>query len=77
MEVNVLIFGKLRDLTGTNICRVSDVKDTDQMIAKMNEKFPGLSAMKFLIAVEEDIVHENTVFSHEHTVALLPPYSGG
>jgi molybdopterin converting factor small subunit len=77
MKVNVLIFGPLKDVTGTNACEVNDVEDTDEMIAKMNGRYPGLKKMKYLIAVEKDIVQGNTILRDNFTVALLPPYSGG
>jgi sulfur-carrier protein len=77
MKVNVLIFGPLKDVTGTHVCQVTDVADTAEMIAKMNRMYPGLDKLKFLIAVEKEIVHGNTTLSDNFTVALLPPYSGG
>ena len=77
MKVNVLIFGPLKDVTGTHVCHVSDVSDTDEMIGKMNALYPGLDKKKFLIAVEKEIVQGNTALSDNFTVALLPPYSGG
>ena len=52
MKVNVMIFGPLKDVTGTHLCQVSDVSDTDEMIAKLNVMYPGLDNRKYLIAVE-------------------------
>ena len=77
MKVKVLIFGLLKDITQTATCEVVDVADTNEMIARMNEKYPGLRNMKYLIAVEKEIVQGNTLLSDNFTVALLPPYSGG
>ena len=77
MKVNVLIFGPLKDVTGTHVCQVTDVADTSEMINKMNQMYPGLDKLKFLIAVEKEIVHGNTTLNDNYTVALLPPYSGG
>ena len=73
----MLIFGQLKDVTGTGTCKLSDVKDTDTMIAKLTQLYPGLREKKYLLAVEKDIVHENTPLQHNYTVAMLPPYSGG
>ena len=77
MKVNVMIFGPLKDVTGTHLCQVSDVSDTDEMIAKLNVMYPGLDNRKYLIAVEKEIVQGNTSLNDNFTVALLPPYSGG
>ena len=73
MKVNVLIFGPLKDVTGTHVCQVTDVADTTEMISKMNQMYPGLDKLKFLIAVEKEIVHGNTTLNDNFTVALLPP----
>lgn len=77
MKVNVLIFGPLKDVTGTHMCQVNDVSDTNEMIARLNAMYPGLGHRKFIIAVEKEIVQGNTLLGDNFTVALLPPYSGG
>ena len=77
MQVNVLIFGPLKDITGTGKCVVNDVADTDQLIKKMKGMYPALADMQYLVAVEKDIVHGNTSLLDNYTVAMLPPYSGG
>jgi molybdopterin synthase sulfur carrier subunit len=77
MHVNVLIFGKLRDITGVNSIRLNDVADTNDLIRELNRQFPGLSDMKYLVAVEKEIINGNTSLAENNTVALLPPYAGG
>ena len=77
MKVNVLIFGPLKDITGTHVCQVTDALNTDEMIIKLNTIYPDLVNKKYLIAVEKEIVQGNTALSDNFTVALLPPYSGG
>lgn len=77
MKVKVLIFGPLKDITQTATCEVTDVKDTNEMVERMNTTYPGLKKMKYLIAVEKEIVQGNTPLSDNFTIALLPPYSGG
>ena len=77
MKVNVLIFGPLRDVTGRNLCEISDVTDTNELVGKMNSMYPDLQQKKYLIAVEKEIIQSNTTLCNNFTVALLPPYSGG
>jgi sulfur-carrier protein len=77
MMVNLLIFGPLKDVTGTDRCQVTDAHDTDEMIRMINEKYPGMSEKVYLVAVENDIIQGNTQLRDNVTVALLPPYSGG
>ena len=66
MKVNVLIFGPLKDITGTNTCEVTDVRDTDEMLHKLNRLYPDLEHRKFLIAVQKEIVQQTDDKCHGH-----------
>jgi len=77
MAVNIIIFGQLTDITGEQNLIVSDVKDTDQLIAKLNSMFPAIAGAKFVIAVNKKVISGNTILNNNSTIALLPPFSGG
>jgi len=77
MAVNIIIFGQLTDITGEQNLVVSDVNDTDQLVAKLNKMFPAIVGAKFVIAVNKQVVSENTILENNSTIALLPPFSGG
>ncbi|MDP4261349.1 MAG: MoaD/ThiS family protein [Bacteroidota bacterium] len=76
MEINIIIFGQLRDLLGKGLV-LNDVADTDSLTRVLNEKYPGLAHSTYRIAVDKEIVTENTLLPQNCTVALLPPFSGG
>ncbi len=76
MEVNIITFGQLRDLLGDNFI-LQDIEDTNSLSDKLKEKFPKLSGMKYVIAVNKKIVNENISLDKDCVVALLPPFSGG
>jgi len=77
MAVNIIIFGQLTDITGEQNLVVSDVNDTDQLITKLNKMFPAIAGAKFVIAVNKQVISENTILNNNSTIALLPPFSGG
>jgi len=77
MAVNIIIFGQLTDITGDQNLIVSDVNDTDQLITKLNKMFPAIAGAKFVIAVNKQVISENTILENNSTIALLPPFSGG
>ena len=77
MDINVIIFGKLVDITGSSTLTINNVIDTAQLNEQLQNRFPGLSTYPYIIAVDKEIVHENTLLHHHNTVALLPPYAGG
>jgi molybdopterin synthase sulfur carrier subunit len=77
MEINVIAFGQVTDITGNTSVKISDVKNSDDLRKKLNHLFPGLDALKFAMAVNKKIIQENTLLNDHDTVALLPPFSGG
>ena len=77
MQVNVIIFGRLKDVTGSGSFQISGVNDSNSLVAEMNRRFPALAEMQYAVAVGEELVVDNTVLQENDTIALLPPYSGG
>jgi len=56
---------------------MEDIPDTDTLVRKLEEKYPVLKRMKYLIAINKEIVRENTLLADGNEVCLLPPFSGG
>lgn len=77
MQVKVLIFGQLTDITGVSEVHLNDVSDRDELIEILNRQFPGLEDSKFAIAIDKKVVVQNTSLADGCIVALLPPFSGG
>lgn len=76
MPVNIIIFGQLTDIAGNSLS-LEGIADTNQLINKLNELYPALANKKYLVAVDKKVISGNTVLTSNHTVALLPPFSGG
>jgi molybdopterin synthase sulfur carrier subunit len=77
MEINLLAFGQIADIIGKSAWKISEVKDTNSLIKKLEEEFPALVKMKYSIAVHKKVIQENTRINDKDTIALLPPFSGG
>ena len=75
MHVNIIAFGQIADITGSEL--TLDVHDTGSLVEMLNEQFPELHKKKFTIAVNRQVVTVNTPLTHNDTVALMPPFSGG
>jgi sulfur-carrier protein len=56
---------------------VDDVHDTDQLVKMLHTKYPSLKDLEYRIAVNKDIILQNTLLHDKAIVALLPPFSGG
>ncbi|MBK8245483.1 MAG: MoaD/ThiS family protein [Saprospiraceae bacterium] len=77
MKINILAFGQIVDIIGTSSWTISGVDNTDQLELKLTHDFPGLLYTKYAMAVNKKVIHQNTTLSHDDTVAILPPFSGG
>lgn len=77
MEINVLAFGQVADITGKDNLKIPDVKNTNELNQFIAKAWPQLLLVKYSIAVNKKMIQENTALHNEDTVAILPPFSGG
>jgi molybdopterin converting factor small subunit len=77
MTVNILIFGQLTDIIGNSSMLMENIADTHSLVEAMNSKFPVLNNTKYIVAVDKQVISENTKLNNNNTVALLPAFSGG
>lgn len=77
MDINLLSFGQAADITGREALKISEVKDTEELKKYLSKTWPLLQSLNYSLAVNKNIVRENTPLEHEDTVAILPPFSGG
>lgn len=76
-KITIMIFGQLEDITGSSVITIADTTDTDLLLSALYSQYPLLKEKKFLIAVNNNIIHEKTEIGEQTKVALLPPFSGG
>jgi molybdopterin synthase sulfur carrier subunit len=74
---DILFFGQLTDLVGTSQLVMEEVGDTDTLVRLLKEKFPALANAKYMLALDNKMVTENTKIPSGAKVALMPPFSGG
>jgi molybdopterin converting factor small subunit len=75
MEIKIIAFGSIAELTGREI--TVQASDVDSLKVKLQELFPELVDRKYAVAVNMKVVQENLELKQNDTVALMPPYSGG
>lgn len=76
-SIEVSFYGQLTDLTGLAKLELENPGNTDQLLEKLRMQFPGLERAKFILALNNKIVNENTVIHPQTRIALMPPFSGG
>jgi molybdopterin synthase sulfur carrier subunit len=77
MTTDILIFGQLTDITQQSKLQAADMPDTNALLAWLKSSYPALESAKFVMAVNGQVIQQNTMLSPGATVALLPPFSGG
>ena len=77
MEINLLAFGQIAEITGKSAWKMAGIKDTNTLIEKLEVQFPALVKLKYSIAVNKKVIQENFTINENDTIALLPPFSGG
>ena len=77
MQVNIFIFGQLTDIITKDNLVINDINDTNALTEHLNEKYPALANIKYAVAVNKNIITNNTILNDNDTVALMPPFSGG
>ena len=77
MKIKILFFGILTDITGKEEMHLADVKSTNELINKLHAVYPGMNNLTYRIAVNREMVVDNTELKDGDEVALLPPFAGG
>ncbi len=75
--MDIIFFGQLADITGRATLHTEGIPDTGSLKARLENDFPGLKQVKYIVAVNKKMVQTNTVLTGNETIALMPPFSGG
>jgi molybdopterin synthase sulfur carrier subunit len=77
MDISVLFFGVLAEVTGTSRKHYRDIKSFGDLKQRIMDDFPEIIHYSFRIAVNNKIVNEDPLLRQDDEVAYLPPFAGG
>jgi sulfur-carrier protein len=77
MQVKVLFFGVLAEVTGAEIRHYKEVNTTSDLLHRIQDDFPEIAHYDFRISVNSEIINTDPVLNDGDEVALLPPFAGG
>jgi molybdopterin converting factor small subunit len=77
MEVKVLFFGVLTEVTGTAIKHYRDVKSIGSLRLRLNDDYPEIIHFDFRIALNSEIINSDHDLKEGDEIALMPPFAGG
>ncbi len=76
-QINVLTFGAITEITGSKSFLMQGIDSTERLVDLLEEKYPRLKTVQYAIAVNKEVIQQNTMLDNDATVAILPPFSGG
>jgi molybdopterin converting factor small subunit len=77
MEVKVLFFGVLSEVSGMAIKHYQDVKSVSDLKSRIQDDFPEIAHYNFRISVNSMITDDDLLLKSADEIALLPPFAGG
>jgi molybdopterin converting factor small subunit len=77
MEVNVLFFGVIADVTKIDIKVYSNIKSIARLKLMVIDDFPEIAHYKFRISVNREFTDDDDELKNGDEVAFLPPFEGG
>jgi sulfur-carrier protein len=77
MEVKVLFFGVLAEVSGTSFKHYRDVRSMSDLKLRIHDDFPEIIHYNFRISVNSEITDNDLLLKSGDEVALLPPFAGG
>ncbi|CAG1022168.1 Molybdopterin synthase sulfur carrier subunit [Methylococcales bacterium] len=80
MEITVLAFGIAKDIFGRESVQISLNNEADIASLKtlLEEQYPKLKELaSYMIAVNDEYAHTDTVINPGDEIAIIPPVSGG
>jgi molybdopterin synthase sulfur carrier subunit len=77
MQVKVLFFGVLVEVTGTNLKLYSDAKSIGALKFMIQDEFPEIAHYNFCLSLNSEIVNDDRNLKDGDEIALMPPFAGG
>ena len=77
MEIKVLFFGVLAEVSGTSFKHYQDVRSIGDLKLRIRDDFPEIVHYVFRISLNNELTDNDLVLKEGDVVALLPPFAGG
>jgi molybdopterin synthase sulfur carrier subunit len=77
MQVKVLFFGILSEVTGTDLRHIRDVKSINDLKLKLLDEYPEIEHYNYRISHNNEIIISDRNLNDGDEIALMPPFEGG
>jgi molybdopterin synthase sulfur carrier subunit len=77
MEIKVLFFGVLAEMTNTSLKHYRDITSFADLMYRIQDDYPEIIHYNYRISVNNEIINEDPMLNDGDEVACLPPFAGG
>jgi len=77
MQVKVLFFGVLAEISGTPFKHYQDVKSIGDLKLRIQDDFPEIVHYNFRMSLNNEIIDNDLLLKSGDEVAFMPPFAGG
>ena len=77
MEIQVLFFGVLAEVTKTAFKHYRGVTSFGELKMRIRDDFPEIAHYNYRIAVNNEIADDDPLLKDGDEVAYMPPFAGG
>lgn len=75
--IKIKAFGQLAELIGSDALSIPAFETSNEVLNYLSNTYPELKNTRFSLAINHQLVNENTTLPQEAEIALLPLFSGG
>ena len=77
MEVQVLFFGVLAEISGTGFKHYNGAKSMGDLMHRIQDDYPEIVHYNYRVSVNSEITDDDRLLKSGDEVALMPPFAGG
>jgi len=77
MEIKVLFFGVLAEVTKTGFRHYRDISSFNDLKCRIQDEYPEIVHYNYVIALNNELINEDPVLKNGDEIALMPPFAGG
>jgi len=77
MNIDVLFFGVLAEVTHTSVRHYSNVNSFGDLRLRIEDEFPQITHYNYRIAVNNEIMNSDPLLNDGDRISFLPPFTGG
>ena len=77
MQIQVLFFGVLAEVTMTGSKHYTGIGSFGDLRLRVEDDFPEIVHYNYRIAVNNEIMNEEPVLKDGDEIAFMPPFTGG